>query len=76
LSEHKKLLDTSGLNCPLPIIRAKKALDKLQSGDELKIISTDPGSPKDFEEFANQYGHVLEESSEDRGSFYYRIKKA
>jgi TusA-related sulfurtransferase len=52
-------LDTSGLNCPLPILKAKKALAELQGGQVLKVIATDPGSERDFQAFCRQTGHVL-----------------
>ena len=76
MSDYTKELDASGLNCPMPILRAKKALKELQSGDVLRIIATDPGSVKDFEAFAKQTGNELLESSEEGGSFYYRLRKA
>jgi len=69
-------LDASGLNCPLPILRAKKALGGLESGKVLHIIATDPGSVKDFEAFSKQTGNELMESTEDAGKFYFLIKKA
>ena len=69
-------LDASGLNCPLPILRAKKSLAGLQSGQILHIIATDPGSVKDFEAFAKQTGNELMESKEEGGKFYFLIKKA
>lgn len=68
-------LDATGLNCPLPILRAKKALGTLQSGQVLHIIATDPGSVKDFEAFAKQTGNQLLESREEGGKFYFLIKK-
>jgi TusA-related sulfurtransferase len=52
-------LDTKGLNCPLPILRAKKALAELTSGQVLKIVATDPGSVRDFQAFAKQTGNEL-----------------
>jgi len=76
MSEFNEELDASGLNCPLPIIRAKKALTKLESGQILRIISTDPGSVKDFEAFAKQTGHELLESGEEGSSFIFRLKKS
>ena len=76
MSDVTKELDASGLNCPMPILRAKKALKELQSGDILRIIATDPGSVRDFEAFAKQTGNELIESSEDGDSFVYRLKKA
>jgi tRNA 2-thiouridine synthesizing protein A len=69
-------LDASGLNCPLPILRAKKSLAGMQSGQILHIVATDPGSVKDFEAFAKQTGNELMESKEDGGKFYFLIKKS
>jgi len=69
-------LDATGLNCPLPILKAKKALAGLQSGQVLRIIATDPGSVKDFEAFAKQTGNDLLESGKDSGKFMFLIKKA
>ena len=57
--EVDKELDARGLNCPLPILRTKKALTDMTSGQVLKIVATDPGSVKDFQAFAKQTGHVL-----------------
>ncbi|NIP23034.1 MAG: sulfurtransferase TusA family protein [Phycisphaerae bacterium] len=69
-------LDASGLNCPLPILRAKKALGAMEAGQVLRIIATDPGSVKDFEAFAKQTGNELMESGEEGGKFVFMIKKA
>ena len=52
-------LDTCGLNCPLPILKAKKSLTAMQSGQVLKVMSTDPGAQRDFEAFAKQTGNEL-----------------
>ncbi len=76
MADFDKELDASGLNCPLPILRAKKALAELGAGQVLHIIATDPGSVKDFEAFANQTGNELMESSENGGKFEFLIKKA
>lgn len=76
MSDYTKELDASGLNCPMPILRAKKALKELNSGEVLRVIATDPGSVKDFEAFAKQTGNELLESNEEDGSFYYRLRKA
>ena len=76
MSDFDSELDASGLNCPLPILRAKKALAGLEAGQVLHIIATDPGSVKDFEAFANQTGNELMESSENGGKFEFLIKKA
>ena len=54
-----KEIDTSGLNCPLPILKAKKALSELQSGQTLKVIATDAGSIRDFQAFAKQTSNEL-----------------
>ena len=54
-----KSLDTRGLNCPLPILKAKKALAELTSGQVLEVVSTDPGSLRDFQAFTKQTGHTL-----------------
>ena len=68
-------LDASGLNCPLPILRAKKALGTLETGQVLRIVATDPGSVKDFESFAKQTGNELMESTEEDGKFCFMMKK-
>ena len=70
-----KELDARGLNCPLPILRAKKALNEMQSGQVLKIVATDPGSVKDFETFSRQTGHQLLSHSEANGEFTFLMKK-
>ncbi len=68
-------LDASGLNCPLPILRAKKMLKGMESEQILRIIATDPGSVKDFDSFAKQTGNELLESSEEGGKYVFFIKK-
>ncbi|KPJ92873.1 MAG: SirA family protein [Gammaproteobacteria bacterium SG8_15] len=69
-------LDASGLNCPLPILRAKKSLAAMESGQVLHIIATDPGAVKDFEAFAKQTGNELMESREEAGKFHFMMKKS
>jgi len=69
-------LDAKGLNCPLPILRAKKSISALSAGQVLKIIATDPGSVKDFEAFCNQTGNELLSSAEVDGAFEFMIKKS
>jgi tRNA 2-thiouridine synthesizing protein A len=69
-------LDASGLNCPLPILRAKKTLNAMDSGQVLHVIATDPGSVKDFDAFAKQTGNELIESKEEGGKFHFLIKKS
>jgi tRNA 2-thiouridine synthesizing protein A len=70
-----KELDARGLNCPLPILRAKKTLNELASGQVLKITSTDPGSVKDFAAFAKQTGNELLSSTESGGEYTFFLKK-
>ena len=69
-------LDATGLNCPLPILRAKKALARMDVGSVLQVTATDPGSVKDFEAFARQTGNELLDSSESGGTYTYWLKKA
>lgn len=76
MADFDQELDASGLNCPLPILRAKKAIAGLESGQVLRIIATDPGSVKDFEAFAKQTGNELLESGEEGGKFVFLLKKA
>ena len=70
-----KELDARGLNCPLPILRTKKALSDLQSGQVLKVLATDPGSVKDFQTFARQTGHALLSHDEVDHEFTFFMKK-
>lgn len=70
-----KELDARGLNCPLPILRAKKALGELTGGQVLRIIATDPGSVKDFAAFAKQTGNELLSSAENNKEFEFYIKR-
>jgi tRNA 2-thiouridine synthesizing protein A len=76
MADFDQELDASGLNCPLPILRAKKALAGMDAGKVLHIIATDPGSVKDFEAFSKQTGNELLESKEVGGKFEFLIKKA
>jgi tRNA 2-thiouridine synthesizing protein A len=76
MADFDQELDATGLNCPLPILRAKKSLAGLNSGQVLRIVATDPGSVKDFEAFAKQTGNELLESKEESGKFVFRMKKA
>lgn len=70
-----KEIDTSGLNCPLPILKAKKALTDLHSGQTLKVIATDPGSWRDFEAFARQTGNELVSQEKTETNFVYVLKR-
>ena len=69
-------LDARGLNCPLPILRTRKQLAGLESGELLEMISTDPGSLKDIESFCQQTGHRLPESQSKGGEFRFLISKS
>ena len=75
MADYDDELDASGLNCPLPILRAKKALAGLEAGKVLRIVATDPGSVKDFEAFAKQTGNQLMASTEEGGKFCFLMKK-
>ncbi|MCX8145957.1 MAG: sulfurtransferase TusA family protein [Azovibrio sp.] len=68
-------LDVKGLNCPLPILRTKKALAEMTSGQVLKVMATDPGSVKDFQAFARQTGNELLAHEEKDKVFAYFIKR-
>jgi tRNA 2-thiouridine synthesizing protein A len=70
-----KELDARGLNCPLPILRAKKALTDMTGGQVLRILSTDPGSVKDFQAFAKQTGNELLASAENNKEFEFYLKR-
>ncbi|MTW23002.1 sulfurtransferase TusA family protein [Allochromatium palmeri] len=76
MADFDQELDASGLNCPLPILRAKKTLNTMASGQVLHIVATDPGSVKDFDAFAKQTGNELMESKEEGGKFHFLIKKS
>jgi len=73
--EHDRELDARGLNCPLPILRAKKSLNDMSSGQVLKIRATDPGAVRDFQAFSRQTGHQLLSSSEAAGEFVFLLRK-
>lgn len=70
-----KTLDTSGLACPMPVVKTKKALKELEIGDVLEMISTDPGSIPDMEAWARQTGHELLESFDEGDKYRFMIKK-
>ena len=71
----QKEVDTRGLKCPLPILKAKKALAELQAGDLLKVLSTDPGSMRDFQAFARQTGHELLEQQTVGDEFIHYLRR-
>lgn len=70
-----KELDARGLNCPLPILRAKKSLGEINSGQVLKIVATDPGAVKDFQAFSKQTGNELLAQSQAGSEFIFFMKK-
>ena len=76
MADFDRELDASGLNCPLPILRAKKALSDMSRGQVLKVISTDQGSLKDFEAFCKQTNNPLLESGEQGGKFVFLLRKS
>ena len=75
MTDAQKEIDTRGLNCPLPILKAKKALADLQSGDVLRVLSTDPGSVRDFQAFARQTGNELVEQSTAGDDFMHYLRR-
>ncbi len=76
--EINQTLDASGLTCPLPLLKAKQALNKLNAGEILSVTSTDPGSVRDFKVFCDQSGHQLlaSEKSAAETSFHYLLRKS
>ena len=76
MADFDREIDASGLNCPLPILRAKKALGDMERGQTLRIVSTDPGSVKDFEAFSKQTNNPLLTSGEEGGKFIFVLKKS
>ncbi len=70
-----KVLDASGLNCPLPILKARKALGEIDAGQILKVTSTDPGSVKDFDAFCRQTGNEIVASSSHGDTYEFMIRK-
>ena len=71
----QKELDTRGLNCPLPILKAKKALAEMGSGEVLKVLATDPGSVRDFQAFARQTGNELVEQISGAAEFVHFLRR-
>lgn len=69
------ILDAKGLTCPMPVLKAKKALKEVPAGETLTVLATDPGSVKDMEAFCRTTGNALLESGEEAGVFRYLIKK-
>ena len=75
MTEFTQELDTSGLSCPLPILKSKKALKAMNIGDILKIISTDPGSQKDIDSWCRVTGQELMKSDKENEKFVYFVKR-
>ena len=73
--EAQRELDARGLNCPLPILKAKKALADMLSGEVLKIVATDPGSMRDFQAFARQTGNELVEQTSAASEFVHVLRR-
>ncbi len=76
MAEFDLELDARGLNCPLPILRAKKSIQQLNPGQVLRIIATDPGSVKDFEAFCRQTGNELLDSTQQGGEYQFHIRRS
>lgn len=73
--EFNKELDARGLNCPLPILKTKKALAEMASGEVLRVVATDPGAVRDFQAFAKQTGNELLAQSEQNREFIFFMKR-
>lgn len=69
------VLDVKGLNCPMPLLKAKKALNELEAEALLQVLATDPGSVRDFQVFSRQSGHQLLESRQDGDTYVYLLRK-
>lgn len=70
-----KLVDASGLACPMPVVKAKKAMDELESGQVMELLSTDKGSVNDFQSWVKQTNHELLDHEENDGVFKFYVKK-
>ena len=70
-----ELLDVTGLKCPMPLLKAKKALNELEPAALLRVLATDPGSERDFETFSRQSGHELLEARKDGETYVYVLRK-
>lgn len=75
MNDFDEMLDASGLSCPLPLLKAKQALNKLNSGQVLKVIATDSGSVRDFSAFTDIAGHQMLSTVELDGQYFYLIRK-
>ncbi|WP_286238977.1 sulfurtransferase TusA family protein [Neptuniibacter halophilus] len=72
---YDELLDASGLNCPLPLLKAKQALNRLSEGQVLKVVATDSGSIRDFKSYTDQSAHELLAAETDQEPYIYLIKR-
>ena len=68
-------VDARGLNCPMPLLKAKKALNEMSAGERLQVLATDPGSVRDFEVFSRQSGHALLTSAQEGDTYTYLLEK-
>jgi tRNA 2-thiouridine synthesizing protein A len=75
MSEVHKEVDARGLNCPLPILRTKKALNEMATGEMLRVLATDPASQRDFQAFSKQTGNALVDSSFAEGVYTYLLRR-
>ena len=75
MSREPVIVDAKGLNCPMPLLKAKKALNAMASSERLRVYATDPGSVRDFEVFTAQSGHRLLESSRNGETYSYLLEK-
>ena len=75
MDEEVRILDVKGLNCPMPLLKAKKTLNEMGPGAQLRVFATDPGSVRDFEVFARQSGNLLLASAEADGVYSYLLQK-
>lgn len=75
MQQHDREVDARGLNCPLPILRTKKALNDMASGQLVHVVSTDPASVRDFQAFAKQTGNEIVEQGERDGTFWFVLRR-
>jgi len=73
---HLVELDTKGLDCPMPLLKAKRALNAMEPGQQLRVLATDQGSVRDFRVFAEQSGHLLLASEEIDGVYMHLLQKS
>ncbi|MEM7078127.1 MAG: sulfurtransferase TusA family protein [Pseudomonadota bacterium] len=74
-AQEVQILDVTGLNCPMPLLKAKKALNEMAPAERVRVLATDPGSVRDFDVFARQSGNALLESGEENGVYFYVLQK-